>query len=337
MVFLNNIRIQTKILLALAVLGVLAIAMTGMSLIRMGEADARYSALLEGEAAAVKWLARANTTLVDVGRVLNLLIAEPDASRMRKLSTDIDKLVIQYGERAENVVKASPSAAERIRSLTRDFDALMPIRSEIEKASLVSDNDTALRLLAERFNPAFDELRSSLRSLVDELDTRMKAASDEATNAFLSTRLWILIIGVTGLAVCVGLALVIVRGGITAPINALVTVMRDLAGGNLGISVVGTERRDELGSMAQAVQVFKDSALERVRLEAAQTAERQAKEARAVEVERLIGGFEGGVGEILRTVASAATELDSTAQSMAAIAEETSRQATAAAAAAEQT
>ncbi|WP_147041210.1 HAMP domain-containing protein, partial [Skermanella aerolata] len=337
MSFLNNVRILIKVLSALALLSVLAIGMTGLSLVRMGEADARYSALLEEEAAAVKWLARTNTTLVDIGRVLNLLIAEPEVPVMRKLSADIDKLATQYGERAQNVAKAYPSSADRIKSLMRDFDALMPIRADIEKASLASDNDAALRLSTERFNPAFNALRSSVQTLIDEGDTRMQAASDEATATYLSTRLWTIIIGATGLALCLGLALAIIRGGITSPINALVTVMRDLAAGNLSISVVGTERHDELGSMAQAVQVFKDNAVERVRLEAAQAAERQAKEARAAEVERLIGGFEGGVGEILRTVASAATELDSTAQSMAAIAEETSCQATAAAAAAEQT
>jgi methyl-accepting chemotaxis protein len=89
--------------------------------------------------------------------------------------------------------------------------------------------------------------------------------------------------------------------------------------------------------MAKAVQVFKDNAIERERLQQLAETERAAKEVRAAAVEQLIGSFEGGVGDILRTVASAATELDNTAQSMVAIAEETSRQATAAATAAEQT
>ncbi|QQP94029.1 HAMP domain-containing protein (plasmid) [Skermanella sp. TT6] len=134
-----------------------------------------------------------------------------------------------------------------------------------------------------------------------------------------------------------GLSFLLVGRRLVRPLQSMTTAMRDLAGGNLAVVIAGTERRDELGAMAQAVQVFRDNAVERVRLEEAQAAERAAKEARAAAVERLIGGFEGGVGEILRTVASAATELDSTARSMAAIAEETSRQATASAAAAEQT
>ena len=129
----------------------------------------------------------------------------------------------------------------------------------------------------------------------------------------------------------------LIGNAVSRPIKGLENTMGQLATGNTDLAIPSLERSDEIGDMARAVQVFKDNAVERVRLEAAQVAERQAKEARAAEVERLIGGFEGGVGEILRTVASAATELDSTARSMAAIAEETSRQATAAAAAAEQT
>ena len=131
------------------------------------------------------------------------------------------------------------------------------------------------------------------------------------------------------------IALLIGRG--IRPLGAMTAAMRRLAEGNTAITIPALGQHDEIGAMAQAVQVFRDNAVERVRLEEAQAAERAAREARAAAVERLIGGFEGGVGEILRTVASAATELDSTARSMAAIAEETSRQATASAAAAEQT
>jgi methyl-accepting chemotaxis protein len=43
--------------------------------------------------------------------------------------------------------------------------------------------------------------------------------------------------------------------------------MKALAGGDLGVEVDGHNRRDEVGDMARAVQVFKDNAIERTRLE----------------------------------------------------------------------
>jgi methyl-accepting chemotaxis protein len=124
---------------------------------------------------------------------------------------------------------------------------------------------------------------------------------------------------------------------IAGAVHAMTHAMQALAKGDTKVEIPARGRGDEIGAMADAVQVFKENAIERVRLEAEQAAEREAKEKRANAVEKLIGDFDGTMAMILRTVSSAATELDSTAQSMAATAEETSRQATASAGAAEQT
>jgi methyl-accepting chemotaxis protein len=124
---------------------------------------------------------------------------------------------------------------------------------------------------------------------------------------------------------------------IAGAVRSMTQAMEILAKGDTTVDIPARGRGDEIGAMAEAVQIFKDNAIARIELEVAQTAERAAKEQRASMIERLIGGFNQTVTGILRTVASAATELDSTAQSMAAIAEEASRQASASAAAAGQT
>jgi methyl-accepting chemotaxis protein len=124
---------------------------------------------------------------------------------------------------------------------------------------------------------------------------------------------------------------------IAGAVQAMTRAMQTLAQGDTQVEIPARGRGDEIGAMAAAVQVFKENAIERIRLEGEQAAEVEAKEKRTRAVERLIGDFDGQMGSILRTVSSAATELDSTAQSMAATAEETSRQATASAGAAEQT
>jgi methyl-accepting chemotaxis protein len=53
-------------------------------------------------------------------------------------------------------------------------------------------------------------------------------------------------------------------------------IMQRLAKGELDTAVEGTSRRDEIGEMARAVQVFKDNAIEMRRLEAETEAQRQA-------------------------------------------------------------
>ena len=71
---------------------------------------------------------------------------------------------------------------------------------------------------------------------------------------------------------------VVVALSITRPIGALVTAMGDLAGGNTAIEVPGTDRGDEVGTMAKAVLVFRDAAIEQKRLQE-QTLENERRSA----------------------------------------------------------
>jgi methyl-accepting chemotaxis protein len=125
--------------------------------------------------------------------------------------------------------------------------------------------------------------------------------------------------------------------GLVQPITALTGNMSTLAEGRLEITIPFTERGDELGEMARAVEVFKLNGLEVRRLEAAQQ-EREAKEAEERRRLRLqlAAEFESSVGQVVQAVSAAAEELQATAQSMSALSVETSAQAGSVAAAAEQ-
>lgn len=83
---------------------------------------------------------------------------------------------------------------------------------------------------------------------------------------------------------------------LTDPISALVKDMNRLAGGDTAIACAGQERRDEIGDMARSVVVFRDAAIDRVRLEkeaedtrASIEDERRAREVARMEEARHIG------------------------------------------------
>ncbi len=91
-----------------------------------------------------------------------------------------------------------------------------------------------------------------------------------------------------GLAVVSGLGYAFIRSTVVKPISALAGTMNILANGNLNASVDGAERRDEIGAMAKAVQVFKDNGLKARDLEAQAVQARsmtEAERARAAEVD----------------------------------------------------
>jgi methyl-accepting chemotaxis protein len=151
--------------------------------------------------------------------------------------------------------------------------------------------------------------------------------------AVLKVALWVLL----GLGLALGgtIAAVTARS-IANPIAGMTSAMIALAGGNKTVQIPGVGRRDEIGDMAGAVQVFKDNMIKADELAAEQRAEQERKEKRQQAIEGFVRTFDQSVSSSLDTLASASTELQSTAQSMSATAEETSRQATAVAAASEQ-
>ncbi|WP_280136910.1 cache domain-containing protein [Microvirga vignae] len=106
--------------------------------------------------------------------------------------------------------------------------------------------------------------------------------------------------------------------GISEPIQKLVTNMRSLAGGDLSVTIEGTARRDEIGVMANAVQVFKDNAIEAGRL----AAEQQAKMRRAQMLDDLTNRFETKVFSLTQGLSTAATRMEATAQSMISVADQ---------------
>jgi methyl-accepting chemotaxis protein len=125
--------------------------------------------------------------------------------------------------------------------------------------------------------------------------------------------------------------------GMAKPIRALENAMRDIASGKHAIVVPGAGRGDEIGSMARAVEIFKDGLIESNRLRAAQEEQRAAAglERRDM-MAALATRFETSVGTVVQAVGSAAGELRTTAQSMAATADQATRQTATVAAASEE-
>jgi methyl-accepting chemotaxis protein len=127
------------------------------------------------------------------------------------------------------------------------------------------------------------------------------------------------------LLVAAMLAFFIARG-LSRPITGLTGTMNALSGGDTGVAIPGRDRVDELGTMAKAVEVFRESMIDADRMRAEQAvAEKNAEAQRKADMRRLADDFEGAVGEIVRTVSSASTELEASATAMSRTAENTRR------------
>ncbi|HEV7369460.1 methyl-accepting chemotaxis protein [Arenibaculum sp.] len=124
---------------------------------------------------------------------------------------------------------------------------------------------------------------------------------------------------------------------IVAPVSGMTDAMGRLAAGDKTTDVPGAGRRDEIGRMAQAVQVFKDNMIENERLAAAQEEHKaQAARERKTAMLGLADRFEASVKAIVESVAASATQMQGAASAMSGTAEGASRRAMAVASASEQ-
>ncbi|MBV8535887.1 MAG: cache domain-containing protein [Alphaproteobacteria bacterium] len=146
-------------------------------------------------------------------------------------------------------------------------------------------------------------------------------------------------LGLLGLVIIAATSIVVyvISRNISGPLARLRDRMVQLAGGNDAIEIPDIARRDEVGDMAKAVQVFKDSMIEARRLRTDQERAKAAAEAdKRATMNELADGFERSVRTEVGVLVSASADMHSAANSLTKTAEETSQQSTSVAAATEQ-
>ncbi len=133
--------------------------------------------------------------------------------------------------------------------------------------------------------------------------------------AVTSSRRLALLTAVTAIFVGVVLALLIGRG-IARPISQTTAIMRELAAGRTDIEIPHVARRDEIGAMAKAVQVFKENKILANQLAGQSQVETQAKEGRSRAIEALNSQFEAAASALTSTLSFAAANLKESAETM---------------------
>ena len=160
--------------------------------------------------------------------------------------------------------------------------------------------------------------------------------NSEYVSSIEQARLLAITIAVVGLLLAAGAGLLIAQG-ISRPIRAMTQAMRDLAAGDLDVSLPAHQRSDEVGQMSRAIGVFKDNAIQmrQLQLDHEATKARSEQEKREA-MARLADSFEASVRGVVDGVSSAAAEMRSTAESMSQVVGESKQQTTAVSTASEQ-
>jgi methyl-accepting chemotaxis protein len=185
----------------------------------------------------------------------------------------------------------------------------------------------------------FAESQRGLGTIVEVRDAFYDNAEHILSSAYSDARFSFLI-ALAGLAAVAGASVglvMMVRRRVCKPIVDLTATMSRLASGDVSDNISGSERDDEIGAMAAAVQVFKDNMIKADRLAVEKDADNEVKMRRARALDELTRAFETKVSELVGGLSSASSVMEETAQSMSSTASATNRQAGVVAAASEQT
>ncbi|OAN44805.1 hypothetical protein A6A04_08295 [Paramagnetospirillum marisnigri] len=243
-------------------------------------------------------------------RLAYLLQAMRGAERdlLIKHQTDISAEWAKRSEEFERAVRAAdlPAAVlDRLAAYGKAFRAAQEAQAAAKAAERVM-----IKVHREVLQPALDDLARQTAA-------EMTAAQDRAATLARRAELLGNAVGLGGLALVIVLGWLLARS-IYQPLNHMTRVMGDLASGNDHVAIPAQDRRDEVGAMARAVQVFSDTMREAERLRLEQEEERhQAARDRAKALLAMADDFEASVQSKVVEVDTATGGIRSTAQAMA--------------------
>jgi methyl-accepting chemotaxis protein len=265
-------------------------------------------------------------------------ILYPEAERMRAEEESLARKSGRVAEvmRAYAVLISSPAERAQFDTFRREWEGYLAAIPALLDHSRSGRKDHALRENLTGVRPRIKAASEALEAIValnnaagEAAVARGRATAETATGLMIG-------IGLASLALAVALSVLIVRS-IGAGLRAVLAPMQRLAAGDLAAEIPHRGEPTEMGRIADAVQVFKESGLEARRLAALQAEADAAKMRRAALLDRISRSFEAEAGALTEELAAAATEMEATASTMTDLAERTNRQAVTVSAAAEQT
>ena len=272
-----------------------------------------------------------------------MLVDDADSehpARAKLINEQADVFRAAFAKYQPTIDLYAPDIIVEEKGLARDIDRTWAgyMAASVKFEDLISRNrrDEAVAFENNEMKTGMDALRHALSADLDFQVREGDKAGDRGAAFGQSAHTWIMISVGAMTALCLGAGWSLIQG-ISLPIGCLTITMRSLADQDTAVTVPGIGRGDEIGSMAAAVQVFKENMI----LTERHTAEQEGTKAAAAATQktamtRTADGFQAKVGNLVALLSSGATELEATAHTMTATSGRTNQLATGVAAAAEQ-
>ncbi|BAF90095.1 methyl-accepting chemotaxis sensory transducer precursor [Azorhizobium caulinodans ORS 571] len=340
-VMYTNLSLIWKVVSLLLALGLVSIAGATYSDYALREVNASYMSVLEGPSAAAVAGARANRLVSDTLGALYQNIASISPEDNARAKAAIVKAREGTLTRLAEAARLSPQFAPRFQDVSDRFQSVVDksCAETIRLANASSDGDGNARTMAEMnktCEPAFRTLIEGLFALNGDLVKAATEAGRQTSAKAERSSVLVLVVICLATLLLLAAAAVLVRQKIVAPIRAMIEVMKGLGEGRLAQAVAGTDRKDEVGAMAGALEVLRGQLSDAETVRQAQAA-REAEERRVLDRRNTLAeDFVARMTELSSAFAASSDQVAGSARNLSATAEQTSRQAQAVAEAAEE-
>lgn len=280
MSIISSIKIGPRVLAVVALLAVASAVVGAMGVISLDRYEQQTNVMLS-IAKQTQYGERLNALVYAVVMdsrgvyMSDATAAKPYSAGIVKFSGEIEALVKQW------VAEIGPQAAsaDEAKNFLTVVNQFVQFRRELARLGIegapgqareFGDND-ANRSNRQALNRAID-------AITKRNAERMVEVNSDLTEYYNKQRPLLITLTIAAITISVLLALYIVIATLTRPISRITGVMNTLARGNTAVAVTGSERGDEIGEMAKAVQVFKDNMIAREQAETQITQQREEAE-----------------------------------------------------------
>ncbi|OKH88912.1 methyl-accepting chemotaxis protein [Thalassospira sp. TSL5-1] len=259
----------------------------------------------------------------------NILIGRKDDSFGERVINEFSSL----NETLALLEKADLSTEQRV-ILEQSRQVFYEYRQAFDL--ILRDEQQIIALVDGEMAQAAQEIVAYAEALLHDFQQIEHAILAETTDTIATTMTEIIIAGLVGVVLGIAIALILgVR--LSRPVMKIADIMHRLAANDFDVVIPATRQKDEIGSMARSVEVFRENTLRARALEQkAEEQERRNAEERREMMRRTAENFDQNVGEILHIVAAASTELQSTSASMLGLVNQAGSQSTTVASATEE-
>jgi len=336
-------RLSHKIALLITALVLITLVVGGIGLFSVERLRQGALGVDESSSETIA-IARINQSVILLSRAQYMLAADPDPALLQDIRSTVEEERRHFRNRFDRILKTA-DATEKAE--IDAINALYAQYTEQVEATIAFAEKAVAAPSPEARQDVLQSARTSL-AIGDELETSARdvgLSAERETESLIqqgretASTAQIVIVAVSAAGVLIGATVGFLLGyrGISRPLSASVGVLRKLADDDTSVEIVGTDKSDELGDVARAMERFREGIRKRIAMEEEVLEHaRQTEEKRKQDLDELANQIENRVGRISRVVSGASNELQSAAQETAAAVEESSAQSAAVSAAAEQ-